>query len=136
VQKAQNDAGAGVIEALFDSQAVFPGVRRINRELLGQQALCEETANVLDPAWRTPAAANPRTGSERRPAGNLLPMVSRNEVGEASGAKGSIEAPAPGLFRSWRDPRSGRERRAWSENNEQDKEEQGSGGAKGHTWAP
>jgi hypothetical protein len=58
-------------------------------------------ANALNPARRSPAAANPCTGSERRPAGNLLPMVPWDEIGGASDAKGNgIETPAPGLNRS------------------------------------
>jgi len=42
-----------------------------------------------------------QTEGYRRPAGNLLPMVRRNEIGGASDSKGSgIEAPAPELNRS------------------------------------
>jgi hypothetical protein len=72
-----------------------------DRELCCQQTLCEETANALDPARRSPAAANPCIGSECRPAGNLLPMVPRNEIGGESYSKSSgIEARAPRLNRS------------------------------------
>jgi len=63
----------------------------------------------LDPARRTPAATNPRPGSERRLAQNFLPMVSRNDAGRASTAQGGgIEVPAPGLLRS---PTSGYSRK-------------------------
>src|SRR6185369_16511806 len=64
------------------NQAFIPnyGDRRFDRELCSQQALREEAANALDPAWRTSAIANPCAGSERRLQENLQPMVPRNEI--------------------------------------------------------
>jgi len=51
--------------------------------------------------WTQRGAADPRTGSERRSAGNLRPMVSRDESGGETKVKScGVEAPAPGLFRS------------------------------------
>ncbi len=85
-------------------------VCQVDRELRGQQALCEKTADALDPARRASAAANPRTGPERRSAENLRSLVSGNESGRTSGAKGGdIAAPAPGMARS----RCRSSRRCW-----------------------
>ncbi len=74
---------------------------RIDGELRGEQALCEETAAARDAARSTSATADSRTGSEQRSAGNLRPLVSWNESGRTSGAKeGGIEIPAPGMNHS------------------------------------